>query len=150
MGRHHHDGRNRALKAVAGGLALLTLPYAAYVAATWYRYGRAPESSSDKAGREGSLIDQFMPTYEVAERHEIDVSAPAELTMAAAREMDLYRSPLVHAIFAIRTLPSRLRGGPARRPASLLAETRAIGWRTLAEVPDREIVMGAVTQPWRA
>jgi hypothetical protein len=150
MGRHHHDGRNRALKAVTGGLALLTLPYAAYVAATWYRYGRAPEPSSDKAGREGSLIDQFMPAYEVAERHEIDVSAPAELTMAAAREMDLYRSPLVHAIFAIRTLPSRLRGAPARQPASLLAETRAIGWRTLAEVPDREIVMGAVTQPWRA
>jgi hypothetical protein len=135
---------------VTGGLGLLALPCAAYVAVTWYRYGRAPEPSSDKAGREGSLIDQFMPAYEVADRHDIDPSAPAELPMTAAREMDLHRSPLVHAIFAIRTLPSRLRGAPARQPASLLAETRAIGWRTLAEVPDREIVMGAVTQPWRA
>jgi hypothetical protein len=147
---HQHSDRNHALKAVAGSLALLALPYAAYVAATWYRYGRTPEPASSKPGREGSLIDQFMPTYEVAERHEIDVSAPAELTMAAAREMDLYRSTLVHAIFVVRTLPSRLRGAPPREPTSLLSETRAIGWRTLAEVPNREIVMGAVTQPWRA
>ena len=150
MSRHQHNGRSHALKAVAGGLALLALPYAAYVAATWYRYGRVPEPVSGKASREGSLIDRFMPTYEVAERHEIDISAPAELTMVAAREMDLYRSPLVHAIFAVRTFTSRLRGALPREPASLLAETRALGWRTLAEVPDREIVMGAVTQPWRA
>jgi hypothetical protein len=149
MSRHRHSARNQVLKAVAGSLTLLALPYAAYVAATWYRYGRTPETSA-KAGRESSLIDRFMPTYEVTERHEVDVAAPAELTMAAAREMDLYRSPLVRAIFAVRTLPSRLRGASPREPASLLAETRAIGWRTLAEAPDREIVMGAVTQPWRA
>jgi hypothetical protein len=91
-----------------------------------------------------------MPTYEVAERHEIDVAAPAELTMAAAREMDVYRSLGVRAIFAIRTLPSRLRGAPPRTPAALLTETLALGWRVLAEVPDRAIVVGAVTQPWRA
>jgi hypothetical protein len=56
----------------------------------------------------------------------------------------------VSAIFAIRTLPSRLRGAPPRAPASLLEETLALGWRVLAEVPDRGIVVGAVTQPWRA
>lgn len=27
---------------------------------------------------------------------------------------------------------------------------RAIGWGVLADLPDREIVMGAVTQPWMA
>jgi hypothetical protein len=27
---------------------------------------------------------------------------------------------------------------------------RAIGWGVLAEIPDREIVMGAVTRPWDA
>jgi hypothetical protein len=150
MSRYQYGGRNHALKAVAGGLALLALPYAASVAATWYRYGRAQDATSGKTGRAGSLIDRFMPTYEVAERHEIDVSAPAGLTMAAARELDLYRSPLVHAIFAVRTLPSRLRGASPRQPAPLLAETLALGWRTLAEMPDREIVVGAVTQPWRA
>jgi hypothetical protein len=28
--------------------------------------------------------------------------------------------------------------------------TKAIGWSVLAEVPDREIVMGTVTQPWNS
>jgi hypothetical protein len=150
MSHHRHDRRIGALKAVAGTLALLAAPYAAYVATTWYRYGRTSATTSGNGGPAGSLIGRFLPTYEVAERHEVDVAAPAELTMAAAREMDLYRSPVVHAIFAVRTLPSRLRGAPPRAPASLLQETLALGWRILAEVPDREIVVGAVTQPWRA
>jgi hypothetical protein len=33
-----HDGKNHALKAVAGGLALLAMPHAAYVATAWYRF----------------------------------------------------------------------------------------------------------------
>ena len=148
MNRHQHNGRRRALTTLAAGASLLALPYLAYVATTWYRYGRAAEQGHGT--RKASLLDQFMPTYEVAERHEIDVAAPAAITMAAAREMDLYRSPLVRAIFAIRTLPSRLRGAPERESASLLAETLALGWRTLAELPARGIVVGAVTQPWRA
>jgi hypothetical protein len=28
--------------------------------------------------------------------------------------------------------------------------TRALGWGVLGEVPGREVVMGAVTQPWKA
>lgn len=148
MKRHAHGGRRAPFEALAGGLALLALPYLAYVGSTWYRYGKRVERRAGE--RDGSLLDEFMPDYEVGERHEIDVAAPAALTLAAARAMDLHRSPLVHAIFAVRTLPSRLRGAPAREPASLLTETLAIGWRILAEVPDRGIVVGAVTQPWRA
>ena len=30
-----------------------------------------------------------------------------------------------------------------------MAATKALGWRVLVEVPGREIVMGAVTQPWK-
>jgi hypothetical protein len=151
MSHRQHDGRNHALKAVAGGLALLAMPYAAYVATAWYRYGRTPAPMPGNDSREGSLIEKFMPTYEVAERHKIRVEAPAEYTFAAAREMDVNRSPLVRAVFAVRTLPSRLHGEtPRQSSAPLLAETLALGWRILAETPDREIVVGAVTQPWRA
>jgi hypothetical protein len=131
---------------LAGGLALLTLPYLTYVAATWRRYGRAPVQPAAPS----SPLDRFMPAPEVAERHEVVVAAPAELTMAAARELDIFRSPLVSAVFAVRTLPARLRGAAARRPASLLTETLALGWRVLAEEPGRWIVVGAVTQPWHA
>lgn len=66
-----------------------------------------------------------------------------------ARELDIQRSPIVRGIFILRTLPSLLHGEPGRGSSrSLLAETLAIGWRVLAEVPEREIVVGAVTQPW--
>jgi hypothetical protein len=127
------------------GLAVLTLPYLGYVATTWRRYGRP-------AGRgEGdhSPLDPFLGEPEVAERHEIKVAAPAEVTFAVARELDIQRSPLVRALFAVRTLPGRLRGAPARQPASLVSETQALGWRILAETPGRSVVLGAVTQPWR-
>jgi hypothetical protein len=151
MGTHRHHGKNHALKAVAVGLALITVPYAAYVALTWYRYGRTRAPSSRVDSRNGSLVERFMPTCEVTERHEILVDAPAEYTFAAARDMDVNRSTLVRAIFALRTLPSRWRREPPERPSmSLLAETRALGWRILAEIPDREVVVGAVTQPWQA
>ncbi len=149
--RPHDKGRTHVLKAVTGGLALVTIPYAAYVASTWYRYGQGPAPSSGADARHGSLIERFMPTAEVAERHEILVDAAAEFTFAAARDMDVNRSPLVRAIFALRTLPSRWRREPPKRsPTSLLAETLALGWRILAETPNREVVVGAVTQPWRA
>jgi hypothetical protein len=41
---------------------------------------------------------------------------------------------------------------PARRrvPQAFVDEMRSIGWGTLAEVPGRQVVMGAVTQPWMA
>ena len=36
----------------------------------------------------------------------------------------------------------------ATRPRGLLRDVQSIGWRVLADVPDREIVLGAVTRPW--
>ena len=74
---------------------------------------------------------------------------PAGLTYAAARAIDLNRSLLVRAIFELRALPARLRGAyVAAESQSLLEQTRALGWRELLEVPDRFLVMGAVTRAW--
>jgi hypothetical protein len=36
------------------------------------------------------------------------------------------------------------------RPRGLIAWAKSLGWGALAELPDREIVMGAVTRPWEA
>jgi hypothetical protein len=128
-----------------GGLALLALPYLCYAGVAWRRYGRPARAQSG----DPSPLDPFLPQAEVAERHEIEVAAPADVTFAVARELDIQRSPLVRAIFAVRTLPSLMRGAPPRRPASLLSETQALGWRILAEAPGRSVVLGAVTQPWQ-
>jgi hypothetical protein len=69
------------------------------------------------------------------------------VTDAAARAFDLERSPIVHAIFAGRRgLLSNTQ--PASQHLSL-GELQAMGWGVLADVPGRELVFGAVTQPWR-
>jgi hypothetical protein len=84
------------------------------------------------------------------ERHRIRVHAPAEITFAAACEADLQESPVVRAIFRAREVILGSEPDTTVRPRGVLAYTKSIGWGVLAEVPGREIVMGAVTQPWEA
>lgn len=126
--------------------ALAAAAYGAYVCTTWLRYGRKPR----RAGETDSLLDGFMPNYEVAERHRIFVNAPAEATFAAACDLDFEDSHIVRAVFKGRELLLGAKAGPDALPRGLLAQTKALGWGLLAEVPGREVVMGAVTQPWLA
>jgi hypothetical protein len=96
------------------------------------------------------LLDRFLPEPEVDEYHRLKVRAPAAVTFAAAKQMDIQASPVVKGIFWLRAIPSLLQGQPFRPqgPRSIVAETLDQGWGVLAEVPDREIVVGAYTQPW--
>lgn len=148
MAKHRPtQGASRLIPGLAAGLGIAVLSYVGYAAVTYYRYGQTGDGTA--ADDTDTLVDPFIPVYEVRERHEIRVRAPAGVTFAAARDLDLRRSPLVQAIFALRTLPSRWRGEPeAERPGRFLAEVLSIGWGLLAEVPDRELVLGAVTAPW--
>jgi hypothetical protein len=99
----------------------------------------------------GDPLDSFIPDPEVDEQHETHVAAPSALTLRAAREVDLERSPLVWLIFTLRTLPARLRGSFVRRDAAGLVEwMTGIGWGVLIDVADEIFVAGAVTQPWVA
>src|SRR5690606_30107458 len=113
----------------------------------WWRYGRIPRDD----GRErDDLLDRFMPSFEVVERHHIRVAAPAAVTMAAAREQDLFQAPVARAIVRARELALGAAPDERPQPRGLLAAVQALGWGTLAEVPDRELVVGAVTKPWEA
>jgi hypothetical protein len=136
----------RTGRLVTRGAAAALLAGLGYGAATWYRYGRIkPTGSNDE------LLDGFMPTCEVRERHQVRVAAPADLAFAAARGLVLNRSPLVRAIFRGRELlmgSTRTHDETPSRP--FLEEVLSLGWRVLAEEPGCEIVLGAVTQPWRA
>jgi hypothetical protein len=91
-----------------------------------------------------------MPVYDVVERHRIEIAAPADITFAAAGEQDLMALPVVRAIFKAREILLGSEPDIAVHPRGLLALTKSIGWGVLAEAPGREIVMGAVTQPWHA
>ncbi|MEP7225830.1 MAG: hypothetical protein ABI785_00585 [Gemmatimonadales bacterium] len=126
----------------AGAVALLGLGYAGV---TWYRYGKVA-----RGGPRDPLVDGFIPKYEVREVHQTRVAAPAEVTFGVARDLDLQRSTIVRALFTGREL---LMGGERLKrehAPGFVAEVLALGWCILAEEPGRELVIGAVTQPWKA
>ena len=119
-----------------------------YAATQWLRYGHVRKRRGPPA-----LLDRFLPEYEVLERHQTRVGAPVDVTYAAAREMSLASSPVVRAIFRGRELLMRATANerPEQRPLqSLIDEVLSIGWGVLAQEPGREIVLGAVTQPWKS
>jgi hypothetical protein len=133
---------------VLSGLGLAAGAYAGYAAVTWLRYGQARTAARPED--RDTLLDEFMPAYDVVERHRIRVDAPAATTLAAASDTDLSDSRVVRAIFAARQMLMGASPDDEAQPRGILAQTKALGWGVLADVPDREIVMGAVTRPWEA
>jgi hypothetical protein len=89
-------GMTRVMRWTAGGLGLMAVGYATVVGMTGNRYGHIPSASPDERD---PLLDQFMPEYEVAERHHVRVAAPAAMTLSAAADTDLQQSTIVRSIF---------------------------------------------------
>lgn len=108
-----------------------------------------------------SLIDAYLPRYDVYERHTIRVRAAPAATYAAIASADLGRSRVVRTLLALRAVPAALaRGGglrrlaeDARRPVTLQSFTEH-GFRVLderlpgADVPG-ELVVGLEGRFWR-
>ena len=129
---------------LAGGIALGAATYAAYVASTWSRYGRPNKSPKNP----DTLLDAFLPDYEVVERRQIDVDADADTTFDVACHASLGESAIITALFKMREL---IFGHPSNMPElpdALADKMKAIGWTVLAEVPGREIIFGTATHPW--
>ena len=107
----------RIASAVAAAGAAAGIAYLAYVVTAYRRYGQAALDATAIA--RDTMLDGFMPSPEVAERHAVRVAAPAAITFQAAMHLDLRRSPAVRAIFAARELVLRAswccaRGTPRR------------------------------------
>jgi hypothetical protein len=132
----------KVIGAALGGAALFGL---SYMGMTWLRYGKVRRDS-----HLDPLLDRVLPEYEVREIHQTHVAAPAELTFAAARALDLQRSGIVRAIFRGRELLMQADSPTKRQQKEFLSEVLDLGWRVLGEEPGRELVLGAVTQPWLA
>ena len=128
----------------AGGLTALT--YGALVAKAWRGYGR-PRAPA--IGEEDALLDDLIPVYDIVERHCIRVHASANVALRAASEVDLFASPVVRLIFKTRQVVLRAEPQEASAPSGLVELAKSLGWGVLSESPGREIVMGAVTQPWK-
>jgi hypothetical protein len=136
-----------AARFIAGGAAVAAAAYAATATLAYARYGHParPRTRQD----EDSLLDHFMPLYDVVERHHIHVAAPAGLTLDVARDLNLLDSSIVRAIFKGREWILRASPPPAvQLPKGLLASVQSMGWGVLADIRGREVVVGAVTRPW--
>jgi hypothetical protein len=136
-----------ATRWLAAGIGIATAAYATYVGFTWFRFGKPKPTTIES---DDDLLETFMPTYDVVDRHCINVEAPSELTFSCAKKIDFERIGVVRAIFKTRELILGSKPDTRFRPRGIIAETKALGWGVLAEVPNREIVMGAVTKPWEA
>lgn len=124
-----------AAAAAAGG-------YLLYVARAWSQYGTIE--------RGNSLLDRVMPGCDVRLRRELRIHAPADLVFETMCNADFERSPIVQALFRARQM---LLGGrePARElPRGLLEQLDALGWSIIGEESGRELVFGAITQPWQS
>lgn len=101
------------------------------------------------------LIDEFLPDYDVVERHAIIIDSPLPLVYGALRKTDFGRSPVVRTLLALRGLPSLLLSRHGRSSSSNQSVARLTldsflrnGFVILSEKQDREIVLGLVGRFW--
>jgi len=99
-----------------------------------------------------TALDRVLPTPRLLEVDEVDLALPPARAWEVVRHFDFAGSPIVRALFVLRTLPSRLREG-AHAPLSLKLDdiTRATdkpGFRVLVDDAPREFVVGAIGRVW--
>jgi len=97
-----------------------------------------------------AVLDRFIPRFDVRERHEITIKAPAGVVLEVARSFDMQSIPLVRFIFWLRGRLLGARAAPIRPTTGLVADMLRLGWRCLAEESGRYLVVGAACQPWKA
>ncbi|MBI3658786.1 MAG: hypothetical protein HY232_20525 [Acidobacteria bacterium] len=98
------------------------------------------------------IIEEFLPVYDVVERHCIEIHAPQDAVYRAARALDLKESSLVRWLFRLRELPARLgRKQESNNPLGLNMDgLLRSGFILLAENPPHEFVLGLVGRFWTA
>jgi hypothetical protein len=92
-----------------------------------------------------ALIDDVMPTYDRREIHRRAIGAPDAAVWEAVHELRGDELPLARTLMAIRTL-----GRDRSTGRTVLENFRRMGFRTIAEDPGRELVVGGVGRFWRA
>ena len=92
-----------------------------------------------------ALIDQVMPSFDRREVHRREVDAPPAAIWSALHDLGSYELRLMRALMGLRTLGRRRGGGD--RP--VLEGFRGLGFRVVAEDPERELVAAGIGQFWK-
>jgi hypothetical protein len=100
-----------------------------------------------------TLLDRLIPTPRLVELNHVDVAAPVDVVWEHVRHGNLATSPFIRALFAIRTIPSRLRGEPDEghlQIDELRSTPERPGFRLMLEDPPHELAVGAIGKVWHA
>lgn len=95
-----------------------------------------------------SAINEYMPRFDVRERHRVIVNAPADAVFAAVRSVDLRDSPVISWLFRLRELPGSLSGRRRRRLGLDIDGLLRSGFVLLEKRAGDEILLGLVAKPW--
>src|SRR4029453_18519575 len=99
-----------------------------------------------------TVLDRLVPTFEAAERHSVMIAASADQVWAALAQVTVGELRLFRLLMGLRVLPGRPLGRPRARfdaHESLLGWAVRLGFTILGEEVRRELVVGAIGQPWR-
>jgi hypothetical protein len=97
------------------------------------------------------MLDELVPTPRLLEVDHVDLAAPPSRVWELLRHGDLGKSPLIRALFAVRTLPDRLQGkhvDTAVRIDDLVSSVERPGFQVLGEDPQHEFAVGAIGKVW--
>ena len=91
-----------------------------------------------------TLLDELMPSYDVAASYAATIDAPTDVVFRAVLETDLSRSFVSRLLMAVRSLGRRV--APSFRFGQLPAKG---AFFALASDPPREVVAGVIGRFWR-
>jgi hypothetical protein len=90
------------------------------------------------------LIDDFLPGYDVRERHHTIVRAPVDKVYAAVRQLDLSQARLSMFLMWLRGIPS----GISAPSCFTLDDFLKMRFILLGEKPNEELLLGVVGRFW--
>lgn len=100
-----------------------------------------------------SALDRLIPTPRLLQVDRVDLTAPPERVWERVRHGELGASPITNALFALRTLPARVRGEAAEPLLLHLDDFRSTsekpGFQILFDDPPREVAVGAIGKVWQ-
>lgn len=85
------------------------------------------------------MHDRFIPEPDHSSRHTVTVDAAPREVWPALRGFDSSSSPIVRLLFTLRGM----------RDTYSMSGLERVGFRILAEVPERSLALGVIARPWR-
>jgi hypothetical protein len=99
-----------------------------------------------------TVLDRFVLSFQAVECHWAAIATSPDQVWAALSQVTMGELRLFRVLMGVRVLPGRLVGSPRARfdaDEPLLGWALRFGFAILGEDARRELVIGAIGQPWR-